>query len=194
MRVKTIAGDIFLCYAYLKKGFYSFKRTSMNSQLKKGLITGGIVGGVLTGLFMSEKGKELRKEALTYAAELYKELEKKAEHLTELTQDKYNELVDMLVKEFAKKKEMAEDLKDQVVKRLKAQWEHLEIEGLARKARKEFDDAKAQTKEAYQDIVDTVVEKYAEEKAMGLAMKKRLTKEIMERYNDIKEQLAEDKK
>lgn len=166
----------------------------MNSQLKKGLITGGLVGGILAGLFMSEKGKELRKEGLKYAGELYKELEKKAEHLTELTQDKYDELVDMLVKEFGKKKELAEDLKDQIVKRLKAQWEHLEVEGLARKARKEFADAANQTKDAYGEIVDTIVEKYAEEKAVGLAMKKRLTKEIKERYQDLKEEITEAKK
>jgi gas vesicle protein len=166
----------------------------MNSNLKKGLLTGGIIGGALAALFMSKKGKELRKEGLKYAAELYKELEKKAEKITDFSQEKYEELVELLVSEYGKKKELAEEVKDQIVLRLKAQWEHLEVEGLLRKIEKEFTQAATQTKEAFEEITDTIVEKYAEEKKMGQAMKRRLEKEIMERYEEIKKEVGETKK
>ena len=76
----------------------------MHHDTKKSLLLGGIIGSVLTGLFMSKKGKEMRKQALLVASHLYKELDKKAEHLLELSQEKYEELVEVLVKEYAKKK------------------------------------------------------------------------------------------
>jgi gas vesicle protein len=166
----------------------------MNSNLKKGLLTGGIIGGALAALFMSKKGKELRKEGLKYAAELYKELEKKAEKITDFSQEKYEELVELLVSEYGKKKELAEEVKDQIILRLKAQWEHLEVEGLLRKVEKEFAQATAQTKEAFEEITDTIVKKYTEEKKMGQAMKRRLEKEIMERYEEVKKEISESKK
>lgn len=158
----------------------------MNSRLKKGLITGGLIGGALTGLFMSKKGKELRKEGLKHAAELYRELEKKAEHLTELSQEKYEELVELVVTEFGKKKELAEDVKDQIVKRLKAQWEHLEVDGLVRKVKKEFSAAKSQTKETYAEVVDDVVVAYAKEKKLAVTAKTHLARELKKRWETMK--------
>lgn len=158
----------------------------MNSNLKKGLVTGGIVGGVLTGLFMSKKGKELRGEAMKYATELYHELEKKAEHLTELSQEKYDELVELLVKEFSKKKEMAEELKDQVVADLKDRWEHVQIDGLAKMVMKRYDELEKKTKDAYTEVVEDIVEAYASEKKIAADTKTRFIRELKKRWQASK--------
>jgi hypothetical protein len=48
------------------------------------------------------------------------------ERKEELTKDKYDEIVDMAVEEYAKKKQMAMDAKETLVEALKDKWDELQ--------------------------------------------------------------------
>jgi len=95
---------------------------------KKGIFLGGLVGAALMWLNATPKGKEMRSKMMEYLDPLYNELKNSLKQLEGPTQEMYNALVDRTVEEFAAKKEMAEDFKIQLGKKLKKKWVELEKE------------------------------------------------------------------
>jgi len=95
---------------------------------KKGIFLGGLVGAALMWLNATPKGKEMRSKMMEYLDPLYNELKNSLKQLEGPTQEMYNALVDRAVEEFAAKKEMAEDFKIQLGKKLKKKWVELEKE------------------------------------------------------------------
>lgn len=95
---------------------------------KKGIFLGGLVGAALMWLNATPKGKEMRSKMMEYLDPLYNELKNSLKQLEGPTQEMYDALVDRAVEEFASKKEMAEDFKIQLGKKLKKKWVELEKE------------------------------------------------------------------
>src|SRR3989344_1074237 len=95
---------------------------------KKGIFLGGLVGAALMWLNATPKGKEMRSKMMEYLDPLYNELKNSLKQLEGPTQEMHNALVDRAVEEFAAKKEMAEDFKIQLGKKLKKKWVELEKE------------------------------------------------------------------
>lgn len=95
---------------------------------KKGIFLGGLVGAALMWLNATPKGKEMRSKMMEYLDPLYNELKNSLKQLEGPTREMYDALVDRAVEEFASKKEMADDFKIQLGKKLKKKWVELEKE------------------------------------------------------------------
>lgn len=95
---------------------------------KKGIFFGGLLGAALMWLNATPKGKEMRAKMVEYLDPLYNELKSSLKQLEGPTKEMYNALVDRSVEEFAARKEMAEDVKIQLGKKLKKKWVELEKE------------------------------------------------------------------
>ena len=74
------------------------------------------------------KGKEMREKLMTQANDLYSQLKESMAQLEGPTKEMYDALVERAVEEYAAKKEMAIDMKNQLVRELKKRWENLEKE------------------------------------------------------------------
>ncbi len=95
---------------------------------KKGLILGGALGAFLTWLNITPQGKEMREKILQHLEPLYNELKISIKQLEGPTQEMWDALVERAVEEYVAKKEMAEDVKINLIKQLKKKWELLQKE------------------------------------------------------------------
>lgn len=95
---------------------------------KRGLLLGGLVGAVTMWLNATPKGKEMRAKLLAHLEPLYNELKSSIKQLDGPTKEMYNALVERAVEEYGAKKELADDMKMILVKRLKKKWAQLEKE------------------------------------------------------------------
>ena len=73
-------------------------------------------------------GKEMRAKLLDQANDLYGQLKESIKKLEGPTKEMYDALVERAVEEYAAKKEMAMDMKNQLVRKLKKRWKDLEKE------------------------------------------------------------------
>ena len=95
---------------------------------KKGLFLGGLLGAALMWLNATPKGKEMRAKLLDQANDLYGQLKESIKQLEGPTREMYDALVERAVEEYAAKKEMAIDMKNQLIRELKKRWKDLEKE------------------------------------------------------------------
>lgn len=97
-------------------------------RFKKGLFLGGLIGAALMWLNATPKGKEMREKMMFQANDLYAQLKESLKQLDGPTKEMYDALVERAVEEYAAKKEMAMEIKDQLIKELKKRWKDLEKE------------------------------------------------------------------
>jgi len=95
---------------------------------KRGLLFGGLVGATAMWLNATPKGKEMRAKLLAHLEPLYLELKASIKQLDGPTKEMYNALVERAVEEYGAKKELADDMKMILVRRLKKKWVQLEKE------------------------------------------------------------------
>lgn len=97
-------------------------------RFNKGLLFGGLVGAALMWLNATPKGKEMRAKLLEHLMPLYNELKESIKKLEGPTKEMWDALVERAVAEYAAKKELADDMKEQLVRQLKKKWSELEKE------------------------------------------------------------------
>lgn len=95
---------------------------------KKGLILGGALGAFLTWLNVTPKGKEMRDKIMLHLEPLYNELKDSIKQLEGPTQEMWDALVERAVEEYANKKELAQEVKLNLIKQLKKKWHDLKKE------------------------------------------------------------------
>ena len=97
-------------------------------RFKKGLFLGGLLGAALMWMNVTPKGKEMRDKLMGQVDDLYGQLKESIKQLEGPTKEMYGALVERAVEEYAAKKEMALDMKNQLVRELKKRWNDLERE------------------------------------------------------------------
>jgi gas vesicle protein len=165
-----------------------------NKNFKKGFLLGGLLGGLAVALGMSKKGKELQSKAADYAQDLYKEVQAKMMELGESSKDMYNDLVKRSVEEFAKRKGMAVEMKEDLMEKLREKWNELQMEMLFKKVKSRFADAKEKTQEEFENAVHAVADEYENAKDVAGYAKYRIVRELKKRWKEVKENDNEDKK
>ena len=95
---------------------------------KRGLFLGGALGAALMWLNATPKGKEMRTKIVEHLNPLYNELKDSIKQLEGPTKEMYDALVERAVEEYATKKELAMDVKCQLIRKLKGKWIDLEKE------------------------------------------------------------------
>ncbi|MBP7927870.1 YtxH domain-containing protein [Patescibacteria group bacterium] len=97
-------------------------------RFNKGLFLGGLLGAALMWLNATPKGKEMKEKLMAQANDLFAQLKESIKQLEGPTKEMYDALVERAVEEYAAKKEMAMDMKSQLVKELKKRWDELEAD------------------------------------------------------------------
>ncbi len=86
-------------------------------------LAAGVVLGLAAGLFLrSDKGKKLQKDVELKARLLQKQLIARVELIEELTQEKYEDLVDEVLVAYAKSKTVAKEELPELRRELRKQW------------------------------------------------------------------------
>lgn len=97
-------------------------------RFNKGLFLGGLLGAALMWLNATPKGKEMKEKLMAQANDLFGQLKESIKQLEGPTKEMYDALVERAVEEYAAKKEMAMDMKSQLIKELKKRWNELEAD------------------------------------------------------------------
>lgn len=99
----------------------------MENKFKKGLILGGILTTiVIAGLAMTKTGEKLSDELQDDLKSLTKKVKKHLSDLEDITEEKYDELVNTVVNEYDKKKKWADDSRKSLTSALKEKWKEME--------------------------------------------------------------------
>jgi len=97
-------------------------------KFKKGVFFGGLLGAGLMWLNTTKKGKEFRGDMLDYAADVYVDVKRKIMESgawEDMTKTKYVAIVRDVVDKYAVKNDLAQNVKNTVVKLVSAQWKHV---------------------------------------------------------------------
>jgi gas vesicle protein len=95
-------------------------------RFKKGLVLGGLLGAGLMWLNATARGKEYRAKILAHLEPLYNELKTSIMKLEGPTKEMWDALVERAVEEYAAKKELAMDVKNNLIRELSKRWDKLE--------------------------------------------------------------------
>lgn len=98
------------------------KRPSRMKSAGAGLAA-GVVLGLAAGLFLrSDKGKKLQKDVEVKTKLLQKQLMARAELIEELSEEKYDDLIDQVLAAYAKGKAVAKEELPVLRRELRKQW------------------------------------------------------------------------
>ena len=159
----------------------------MDKKLTTGLVIGGILGGGLVALLTCKKSRELGGKALDYAGDIFGELQKRAGEFGDLTAQKFNDLAEEAAEEYAKKKELALNVKDKIVEQLENKWNEYQAEHVFRDIKKQFSQSEGKTEKAYQDLVEKVGSEFADKKELVQSAKNKMLRELRGRWKEVKE-------
>ena len=86
----------------------------------------GMAAGLAAGMFLgTNKGHEMTEDAKKQAKLLQKQLAKKVKNITELSKDKYAELVDDVIEQYQHGKQLADAQVHELKMRLLDQWDNV---------------------------------------------------------------------
>src|SRR3989339_248371 len=106
----------------------------MENKFKKGLILGGLLtAGAVLGFINSKAGKELAEDAQNDLKVLAKHLKNSLHKLEDVTKERFDELATATVEEYAKNRQLANDVKETLTTALRAKWQDMEEEYLTDK-------------------------------------------------------------
>jgi gas vesicle protein len=154
------------------------EKCSQHLTFKKGLLLGGLVGGTIVGLLMTEKGRMLRRNLQTDIQELAKQIQARAKEFGDTTHEMYDELVDTAVDEYAKRKDMAVEMKDIVVRELKRKWWEFQVYTVYLQVKRKLENVMDVTENTYAELAAEVVGEYAEKKSLMGYWKNKLLREV----------------
>lgn len=106
----------------------------MENKFRKGLVLGGLLAvAAAVGFAMSEKGQELSEELQKDLKTIAKQLKRKLHQLEDVTKENFDELVSIVVEDYAEKKELASDAKKALTTAMQSKWHEMEEEYLVEK-------------------------------------------------------------
>ncbi len=94
----------------------------------KGAAIGAILASIATLFLAPKTGKKTRSDVKKIVNSLTKKMSKEISGLTELSKDKYDEIVSRSIKEYVKGKKVATGFVDDVSKVLKSNWKEIQKE------------------------------------------------------------------
>ena len=95
-------------------------------RFNKGLFLGGLLGASLMWLNATPKGKEMRAKISAHLEPLFNELKESLKQLDGPTKEMYDALVERAVEEYSNRKELAEEIKTLLIRKLKKRWKDLQ--------------------------------------------------------------------
>ena len=100
------------------------KNSKKGGFLAAGII-GGLIGAAMGILFAPKSGKETRKSLMRWAQQMSEEVESQVKDAKEMTQDKYEKIVDMVTDKYRKAQDIKESELDDFAKDLKKRWSRI---------------------------------------------------------------------
>lgn len=111
----------------------------MDNKFKKGLILGGLLTAIVVGLTTTERGRKITEEFQKESKMLAGRMKKRLAELEDVTKENFEDLVDLIVNEYAEKKGLAADARDSIIISLKEKWREMEEEYISDKDKEEIE-------------------------------------------------------
>lgn len=96
-----------------------------NKNLFKGIITGLAIGGVLGVLFAPKSGRQTRQDLRRAYKATSKDIAKRISDLEDISQAKYNQIVDAVVNEYQKLDPITQEQIDALKEVLQQKWNEI---------------------------------------------------------------------
>jgi gas vesicle protein len=101
----------------------------MKNIFKKGLILGGILAAVAAfGFVFTREAKEFSDDTKEHLKKLAKQMKKHLHSMEDVTKESFSKMVATSVDEYADKKELAKETKEELQAILEAMWKDVEDE------------------------------------------------------------------
>lgn len=100
----------------------------MGKGFLKGATIGAIIGAAAALLLAPKSGKEMRDDVKKMAQDLSKMISEKVSMMKEVSQESYERIVDEVVADYKKGKQVAEEEWDKVRSELKSKWGEVKSE------------------------------------------------------------------
>lgn len=109
----------------------------MENKFKKGLILGGLLAvAAAVGLANTKEGQYLTDELQNDLKVLVKHLKKNLHNSEDETKEGFHNLVNTIVEEYSKTKELTIEAKNALITELRAKWDEMETEYVAEHEKK----------------------------------------------------------
>ena len=98
------------------------------ARFKKGMFLGSLIGAGLTWMTTTKKGKETREQLFDHAAIVFTDIQKQvgsSAAMKKLTKQAYVKKVREYVDKYAKDKDIADHMKEMIVKTVMTQWKNI---------------------------------------------------------------------
>lgn len=100
----------------------------MENKFIKGLILGGfLVFAATVGFVISKEGRVCTKKIKENFKPVAKQIKENINRLHDVAKDDFDELVAVMVEDYAKKKELSDDYKKTLTSALKSKWDEVRI-------------------------------------------------------------------
>ena len=97
--------------------------------MKKGKFIGGVIATAIAAcavyFLTSKRTEKHRKELLVFINKMKAEIINKMKELSDITEEKYKEIVDEILKKYERVLKVSEDEFKEIVKELKDGWKHI---------------------------------------------------------------------
>ncbi len=154
--------------------------------LKKALFVCTVLGFGIAAFLRTKKGKEMTANLKEDLAELYDEATNRLSSMSDITREKYNQVIERLVEEYSAKKDWALHLQTYLNEELKCRW--LDFVGFAlyRQVKMALKDTMKPTEKLFDDTVEDVLLAYAKVKELNRKEKNKLRQQLQERWSEFK--------
>lgn len=144
---------------------------------------GAVLSGIAFCTLLAQK--KVRQRIATTADDAYALIKEKISDLGSLTEEKYNDVIEMIGAEFSRSKKMAARAVQHLVKRLKHQWFAFQVYYLLTEIKAQIG-ARRYTKADFYDAVDSIVDTYTEGRVLADVLKKKLVAALRDTWSDFK--------
>lgn len=158
----------------------------MQNTLKKTAVAGGILGLALLTFLKTKKGQQVKKHLKNNLDDLYDDVGQKLQNLGDTSKEKYNEVVEKLVHEYAKKKMLAAEVAVDLTRELQKKWLTFQLYYLYSKVKTALNGEKQTTKTQFDTISHEVVSEYGKNKQLAKEEITKLSEEIKKKWKDFK--------
>ncbi len=159
-------------------------------KITKTIVIGGLITGALMAFSKTKKGQVLHKKLTVQAEDLYQSVEGRLHKVKNITQIKYNEAVDTVVKLHAKNKGLTTEAATKIAKELKTQWKAVQLSVLYSEVKNELADLAEISRKNFEETVDSLIGSYQDGKRLTKAEAKAINKELKAKWSEFKKDIS----
>jgi hypothetical protein len=161
------------------------------SALKKTVVAGSILGLALFALSKTKKGQRITKGLKDNLDDLYEDVGQKLQDLGDTTKEKYDEVVERLVREYSQKKMLAAEVAVDLTRELQKKWSTFQTYYLYGQVKSALRDGDEPTQIRFNSVANDTVAEYGKNKKLTKDEIAKLGEEVKKKWKEFKEEISQ---